>query len=49
MITFEIHEEQRWVLAEEGKEIAENGSHEVKVFESIPPGPQGIALSELQV
>jgi hypothetical protein len=49
MIVFEPHESFSWVLLDEGKAIADHGSHEVKVFESVPPGPEGIALSALQV
>lgn len=49
MLTFDTVEEERWVLSEEGTMIADHGSHEVKVFEAVPTGSEGIALAELQV
>ena len=47
MITFETHETEKWVLTEEGAEIAANGSHEKKVFDAIPVG--GISIKDLEV
>jgi len=38
---------KRWLLTDEGNEIADNGSHEAAVFNSIPS--EGIALEELMV
>ncbi|RKP08616.1 tRNA synthetases class II core domain (F)-domain-containing protein [Thamnocephalis sphaerospora] len=37
-----------WVLTDEGSEIAEHGSHEVKVFNAVPTGDVGIPVAELQ-
>ncbi|RHZ46575.1 hypothetical protein Glove_613g5 [Diversispora epigaea] len=48
MVQYESIEEEIWVLTEEGNEIADKGSHEAKVFEAIPPGEEGIAISDLQ-
>ena len=49
MVNYDTIEDEIWVLTEEGNEIADNGSHEAKVFEAIPTGKEGIAISELQV
>jgi len=38
---------KRWLLTNEGNEIADSGSHEAAVFNSIPS--EGIALEELMV
>ena len=38
---------KRWLLTDEGNQIADNGSHEAAVFYSIPS--EGIALDELLV
>ncbi|CAG8531903.1 11580_t:CDS:2 [Diversispora eburnea] len=48
MVQYESIEEEIWVLTEEGNEIADKGSHEAKVFETIPPGEEGITISDLQ-
>jgi phenylalanyl-tRNA synthetase alpha chain len=39
MVSFSTHETERWILTSEGQEILEKGSHEAKVFNLIPPGP----------
>jgi len=38
---------KRWLLTDEGDQIADNGSHEAAVFNCIPS--EGIALNELMV
>jgi hypothetical protein len=38
---------KRWLLTAEGNQIADNGSHEAIVFNSIPSG--GILLEDLMV
>jgi len=38
---------KRWLLTDEGNQIADTGSHEAAVFNSIPS--EGIALDELMV
>ena len=38
-----------WVLTEEGKQLAKDGSHEARVFEAIPAGEEGLPIAELQV
>lgn len=48
MLEFETHEQDTWVLSPEGREIAEAGSHEAKVFALIPPGGEGLAVSAIQ-
>ena len=48
MIAFDTTEGERWVLTEEGAELAETGSHEVKVFNAIPEGDSGIKIAELE-
>ena len=49
MIIYNALEREIWTLTTEGKEMANTGSHEAKVFEAIPPGKTGISISELQV
>lgn len=47
VISAELRSSKHWELTEEGMEIAENGSHEARVFSSIPL--EGLAQSELMV
>lgn len=47
VISAELRSSKRWELTEEGTEIAEQGSHEARVFTSIPL--EGLAQSELMV
>ena len=40
----------RWVLTEEGTEVAREGSHEARVFNVVPPvGRPGIQQSKIMV
>ncbi|KAJ1918444.1 Phenylalanyl-tRNA synthetase, beta subunit, cytoplasmic [Mycoemilia scoparia] len=48
MVAYKRLEEEVWDLTKEGQEIAENGSHEVRVFNFIPTGEEGIPLAEVQ-
>uniref|UniRef100_A0A2K5F3Z0 Phenylalanine--tRNA ligase alpha subunit n=1 Tax=Aotus nancymaae TaxID=37293 RepID=A0A2K5F3Z0_AOTNA len=45
VIEAELRSTKRWELTSEGEEIAREGSHEARVFRSIPP--EGLAQSEL--
>uniref|UniRef100_A0A8P4PWQ9 Phenylalanine--tRNA ligase alpha subunit n=1 Tax=Dicentrarchus labrax TaxID=13489 RepID=A0A8P4PWQ9_DICLA len=45
IISAELRSSKHWELTEEGTEIAEQGSHEARVFSSIPL--EGLAQSEL--
>ncbi|XP_006874325.1 PREDICTED: phenylalanine--tRNA ligase alpha subunit isoform X2 [Chrysochloris asiatica] len=45
VIEAELRSSKRWELTPEGEEIAREGSHEARVFHSIPP--EGLAQSEL--
>jgi len=47
MISIKLVEKQEWQLTEEGQMIAKEGSHEAKVFYSLPA--EGISQKELQV
>lgn len=47
VISAELRSSKRWELTGEGTEIAEQGSHEARVFSSIPL--EGLAQSELMV
>lgn len=47
VISAELRSSKRWELTEEGTEIAEQGSHEARVFSFIPL--EGLAQSELMV
>uniref|UniRef100_A0A9L0I527 Phenylalanine--tRNA ligase alpha subunit n=1 Tax=Equus asinus TaxID=9793 RepID=A0A9L0I527_EQUAS len=45
IIEAELRSTKRWELTAEGEEIAREGSHEARVFRSVPP--EGLAQSEL--
>uniref|UniRef100_A0AC11BE70 Phenylalanyl-tRNA synthetase subunit alpha n=1 Tax=Ovis aries TaxID=9940 RepID=A0AC11BE70_SHEEP len=45
IIETELRSTKRWELTTEGEEIAQEGSHEARVFRSIPP--EGLPQSEL--
>lgn len=47
IIEAELRSTKRWELTAEGEEIAREGSHEARVFYSVPP--EGLAQSELMV
>lgn len=47
MISAELRSSKHWELTGEGSEIAGQGSHEARVFNSIPL--EGLAQSELMV
>jgi hypothetical protein len=49
MVKYETMEREEWALTVEGKEIAEHGSHEAKVFAMVPPGEEGALVVEIQV
>ncbi|KAI8909578.1 tRNA synthetases class II core domain (F)-domain-containing protein [Gorgonomyces haynaldii] len=45
ILEYETLASEFWTLTSEGQEIAEKGSHEVRVFENVPA--EGIAIAEL--
>lgn len=47
IIEAELRSTKRWELTTEGEEIAREGSHEARVFRSVPP--EGLPQSELMV
>ena len=49
MVEFTANEEEVWTLTAEGQSILKDGSHEVKVFNFIPAGETGIAVSAIKV
>ena len=49
MVNYEGTEREVWVLTTEGREVASHGSHEAKVFSLIPPGEEGVLVSEIHV
>lgn len=49
MIAYETKEDDVWVLTAEGQLIASEGSHEVKVFNFIPVGEEGVSISAIKV
>ena len=49
MVEFEAKDEDAWVLTGEGQAVANEGSHEVKVFNFIPVGEEGIAVTAIKV
>ena len=48
IIKADLNTTEKWILSKEGKLMAENGSHEANVFNSIP-AEVGLPQSELQV
>ena len=49
MIEFETKDEDVWVLTGEGQMIANEGSHEVKVFNFVPAGESGVPVTAIKV
>lgn len=49
MVSFTPIETENWMLTPEGSQIADEGSHEAKVFNAIPPGETGLSISLLPV
>lgn len=49
MVDYSSIDHEVWFLTEEGKQVAEQGSHEARVFEKVPAGEEGISIAELQV
>lgn len=49
MIEFETKDEDMWVLTGEGQMIANEGSHEVKVFNFVPSGEAGCPVTAIKV
>ena len=49
MIEFKTLEEEVWVLTNEGQSILKEGSHEVKVFNFVPVGEEGIPVTAIKV
>lgn len=49
MIDFTPIDRITWILTEEGKQLAKDGSHEARVFAAIPAGDEGLPIAELQV
>jgi phenylalanyl-tRNA synthetase alpha chain len=49
MIDFTPIDKISWILTEEGKQLAKDGSHEARVFEAVPAGDEGLPIAELQV
>lgn len=47
IIEAELRSTKHWELTAEGQEIDREGSHEARVFHSVPP--EGLAQSELMV
>ncbi|CAM0136590.1 Phenylalanyl-tRNA synthetase, beta subunit, cytoplasmic [Umbelopsis sp. WA50703] len=48
MLEYKAIEREVWTLTEEGRELADSGSHEARVFEAVPAGEEGITIPELQ-
>lgn len=49
MIEFKAIDEECWILTAEGQTILAEGSHEVKVFNFIPEGSDGVSVSSIKV
>ncbi|KAJ2959638.1 hypothetical protein NQZ79_g4910 [Umbelopsis isabellina] len=48
MLEYKAIEREVWTLTDEGRELADSGSHEARVFEAVPAGEEGITIPELQ-
>ncbi|KAI9301447.1 tRNA synthetases class II core domain (F)-domain-containing protein [Cunninghamella echinulata] len=48
MVDYSSIDREVWTLTEEGQQVAEQGSHEARVFENVPTGEEGISIAELQ-
>ncbi|RUS31390.1 tRNA synthetases class II core domain (F)-domain-containing protein [Jimgerdemannia flammicorona] len=48
MVDYDTIDREIWVLTDEGRDLADTGSHEARVFSAVPPGDDGIAIAELQ-
>lgn len=48
MIDYTPIERINWILTEEGKQLAKDGSHEARVFAAVPAGDEGLPIAELQ-
>ena len=42
-------DEETWILTTEGQSILKEGSHEVKVFNFIPAGSEGVSVASIKV
>jgi phenylalanyl-tRNA synthetase alpha chain len=49
ILSYESIMTEKWVLTEEGESIIAGGSHEVRVFNAIPLGSEGISAAALKV
>ncbi|KAI9279006.1 tRNA synthetases class II core domain (F)-domain-containing protein [Phascolomyces articulosus] len=48
MIDYSAINREFWSLSGEGEQVAEQGSHEARVYEAIPAGEEGIAMDEIK-
>jgi phenylalanyl-tRNA synthetase alpha chain len=48
MITYDTNDREAPVLELEGEQIAENGSHEARVFHALQKAMEGLTVSELE-
>ncbi|KAJ1927446.1 Phenylalanyl-tRNA synthetase, beta subunit, cytoplasmic [Tieghemiomyces parasiticus] len=48
MVDYKPLEREHLELTAEGQALATDGSHEAKVFNAVPSGPEGITVAELQ-
>ncbi|KAI8344589.1 tRNA synthetases class II core domain (F)-domain-containing protein [Chlamydoabsidia padenii] len=48
MVDYTSIDREVWTLTEEGQQVAEQGSHEARVFDAVPAGEEGIAIADIQ-
>ena len=48
MVTYETLETQEYALEPEGQQLAENGSHEARVFEALRKAVDGLTVADLE-
>ena len=48
VISYDCQDREQWILTEEGLEVAQKGSHEMRLFNAIKPDSDGSSVEELQ-
>ncbi|KAJ2001053.1 Phenylalanyl-tRNA synthetase, beta subunit, cytoplasmic [Coemansia thaxteri] len=48
MVSYQILTTEVWTIEPEGQDQIESGSYEARIFQAVPAGEQGIAISELK-
>jgi phenylalanyl-tRNA synthetase alpha chain len=49
MVDYTSIDREAWTLTAEGQQLADQGSHEARVFDAVPAGEEGIAMADVLV